>query len=85
MSTKTNLKPTQDIERRAPEYILPPFWQKGKLMRAYVSAYLNGELDEPRKLLVKYAKDITPEEMEQHYQRQLEKDQQIQMLTSQVK
>ena len=54
-------------------------------MRAYVSAYLNGELDEPRKLLVKYAKDITPEEMEQHYQRQLEKDQQIQMLTSQVK
>jgi len=75
----------QDIERRAPEYFLPPFWHKGKLMRAYMSAYLNGELDEPRKLLVKYAKDITEDEMAQHHQRELEKEQQIQMLTSQVK
>ena len=61
-----------DIERRAPDYTLPPFTQTGKRFRAYIQAYLNGELDLSRKATVKYAEHITAEQVETQKKRQEE-------------
>ena len=53
-----------DIEKRAEDYSLPPWWQKGKLARSYLVSYLNGDFDDARSLHLKYTSPSTAEEIE---------------------
>ena len=53
-----------DIEKRAEDYSLPPWWQKGKLARSYLVSYLNGDFDDARSLHLKYTSPSSAEEIE---------------------
>ena len=53
-----------DIEKRAEDYSLPPWWQTGKLMRSYFVSYLNGDFDDARSLQLKYTSPSSAEEIE---------------------
>merc|ERR1719447_928198 len=74
-----------DIEKRAEDYSLPPWWQKGKLARSYLVSYLNGDFEDNkggRSLLLKYTQPSTAEEIEKERQEKAEQEERFRQLAS---
>lgn len=71
-----------DIEKRAEDYTLPPWWKKGKLMRSYFHSYLNGDFEKPRTINLKYAPPVTAEQAQKQRTEKAEKEERFKQLAS---